>query len=714
MGSRSLGTLTLDLIAKTGGFESGMDKAARYADKRTREIERQAKERAKAIDAAFTGIADKIAGAFAGLQIVQFANQTLELQGRLDDLTKSTGLSVTTLAGLEHAARMSGSNLDTVASAVNKLAVNMGKDAEKFAKLGVTAKDPIDALGQLADILNGIDDPQKRAAVAADALGKSWQELAPLLSEGSRGIRALTDEGVQLSGVTDENNKRAAEFGDNLEKLKTGSIGLANSILNPLLPALNDLIGKFTEAAKAKNIFGWAITSGNDENNAVQKYEEISEKLAKLREMRDALSKPTFANKLNDIVFGDVRDLNTQITFLEKKQDYLKNIIDLQKKAETTPDTPTTKTNPAAVNSFLNSGKDTTTKAITDGQRLIEQLQSRLMTAQKLTEVERLEAELAANKYAKATPAEREIALSLASQIDFRNTIAKQLDDELASVREINKQYEEQESRLNQLLEATPMGQNIKQMQDEALAESALMSGKIDQSTYDQIIAKLHEVKDEGKDAFGELQSAIEGWGRASADAFVEFAFTGKMSFGDLTTSILKDISRMLMYQNVTKPLSQNIGSWFGMAASAIGSFFGGGSSDVIPMQPGGGYAKGGIFESGLEAFAQGGIVNSPTFFKFASGGSFKKGLMGEAGPEAILPLKRGSDGSLGVSMNGSGSSGDTYVNITINQNGDSSESTESSRGNQVDDARKMAKQIEMVVLETITKQKAPGGGPYR
>lgn len=711
MAGRSLGTLTLDLIAKTGGFESGMDKAARYADKRTREIERQAKERAKAIDAAFSGMAEKIAGAFAGLQIAQFANQTLELQGRLDDLTKSTGLSVTTLAGLEHAARMSGSNLDTVASAVNKLAVNMGKDVEKFAKLGVTAKDPIDALGQLADILNGIDDPQKRAAVAADALGKSWQELAPLLSEGSRGIRALTDEGVQLSGVTDENNKRAAEFGDNLEKLKTGSIGLANSILNPLLPALNDLIGKFTEAAKAKNVFGWAITSGNDEDNAVQKYEEISEKLAKLREMRDALSKPTFANKLNDIVFGDVRDLNTQIAFLEKKQDYLKNIIDLQKKAETTPDTPTPKTNPAAVNSFLNSGKDTT-KAITDGQRLIEQLQARLITAQKLTEVERLEAELAANKYAKATPAERDIALSLASQIDYRNTIAKQLDDELASVREINKQYEEQEARLNQLIEATPMGQNIKRMQDEALAESALMSGKINQSTYDQIIAKLHEVKDEGKDTFAELQSAIEGWGRASADAFVEFAFTGKASFSDLTTSILKDISRMLMYQNVTKPMADNMSGWIGTAVSAIGSYFSGGST--IPMQPGGGYAKGGIFESGLEAFALGGVVNSPTFFKFASGGSFKKGLMGEAGPEAILPLKRGSDGSLGVAMNGGGASGDTIVNITINQSGDSSDSKESSSGDQADSARKMARQIETVVLETIMKQKRPGGVLYR
>lgn len=165
----------------------------------------------------------------------------------------------------------------------------------------------------------------------------------------------------------------------------------------------------------------------------------------------------------------------------------------------------------------------------------------------------------------------------------------------------------------------------------------------------------------------------------------------------------------MLVYQNVTKPLASEISGIFG---SIVGGMFGGGST--IPMQPGGGYAKGGIFESGLEAFALGGVVNSPTFFKFASGCSFKKGLMGEAGPEAILPLKRGSDGSLGVTMNGGGASGDTIVNITINQNGDSSESTENSAGDQADDARKLAKQIEGVVLQTIVKQKAPGGILYR
>ena len=65
------------------------------------------------------------------------------------------------------------------------------------------------------------------------------------------------------------------------------------------------------------------------------------------------------------------------------------------------------------------------------------------------------------------------------------------------------------------------------------------------------------------------------------------------------------------------------------------------------------GFAKGGVFAGGAEltAFAQGGVVNRPTLFPFAKG----VGLMGEAGPEAILPLRRGKGGRLGVEMSGDG-----------------------------------------------------------
>jgi lambda family phage tail tape measure protein len=64
------------------------------------------------------------------------------------------------------------------------------------------------------------------------------------------------------------------------------------------------------------------------------------------------------------------------------------------------------------------------------------------------------------------------------------------------------------------------------------------------------------------------------------------------------------------------------------------------------------GSAKGNVFTSqGLSAFS-GRVVSSPTVFPFANG----IGLMGEAGPEAILPLKRGRDGKLGITSSNGGS----------------------------------------------------------
>ena len=85
--------------------------------------------------------------------------------------------------------------------------------------------------------------------------------------------------------------------------------------------------------------------------------------------------------------------------------------------------------------------------------------------------------------------------------------------------------------------------------------------------------------------------------------------------------------------------------------------------------------ANGATFANGVAKFASGGIVNSPTMFKFADGGTTKTGLMGEAGPEAIMPLSRGSGGRLGVdasglreAMNGQGggASGSPVLNMSF------------------------------------------------
>ena len=81
--------------------------------------------------------------------------------------------------------------------------------------------------------------------------------------------------------------------------------------------------------------------------------------------------------------------------------------------------------------------------------------------------------------------------------------------------------------------------------------------------------------------------------------------------------------------------------------------------------------ALGGVYgDKSYSAFAKGGtftnqIVAKPTYFRFAKGSGFGTGLMGEAGPEAIMPLTRGADGSLGVSASGIGG-GDVQVNIPV------------------------------------------------
>ncbi len=102
--SRSLGVLTLDLIAKTGGFESGMDKAARTADKKTREMERQARERARAIELAFTRMAAGITAAWGALNVIGSVKQAADLADQLSKLSQRTGVAIESLSALNYAA----------------------------------------------------------------------------------------------------------------------------------------------------------------------------------------------------------------------------------------------------------------------------------------------------------------------------------------------------------------------------------------------------------------------------------------------------------------------------------------------------------------------------------------------------------------------------------------------------------------------------------
>ncbi|MCK9437301.1 MAG: hypothetical protein M0Q12_08855, partial [Synergistaceae bacterium] len=159
----------------------------------------------------------------------------------------------------------------------------------------------------------------------------------------------------------------------------------------------------------------------------------------------------------------------------------------------------------------------------------------------------------------------------------------------------------------------------------------------------------LDKEKDDEIGMLKELKTAIDGWGRDSTDAIVAFARTGEMSFSDMVDSMIDDLMRMFIQQQIMGPLFSSIGGF------DFGSLFGS--------------AKGNAFQNGnLLPFAKGGIVTRPTVFPMAQGA----GLMGEAGAEAIMPLTR-IGGELGVKSTGGGG---MIVNI-YNSTGDSVETKE-------------------------------------
>lgn len=140
----------------------------------------------------------------------------------------------------------------------------------------------------------------------------------------------------------------------------------------------------------------------------------------------------------------------------------------------------------------------------------------------------------------------------------------------------------------------------------------------------------------------------------SAGNALATFCTTGKLNFRSFTASLLSDLAK-IMSQMVMMQAVKGIGSAFGWGSAAAAS--------VTPN------ADGGVYQSADLSRYSGTVVNRPTFFAFAKGA----GVMGEAGPEAILPLRRGADGKLGVVADIGGSGMAMFApqyNIEINNDG--------------------------------------------
>jgi len=196
-----------------------------------------------------------------------------------------------------------------------------------------------------------------------------------------------------------------------------------------------------------------------------------------------------------------------------------------------------------------------------------------------------------------------------------------------------------------------------------------------------QKLVDLDKSLTERQKAYGDVfKKTFEGM----ADAIVQFVQTGKLDFKSLIDSMLADLLRYELRL-------QALALYQAMRPGLLNLFNFGGPSAGAPMVDSTATqavvstfaAKGQAYDYGIPKFAMGGaftnqIVDSPTLFKFAQG----TGMMGEAGPEAIMPLTRGPDGNLGVRAQGNSQANvDVVINNFSNAQATTQETTDA-KGN--------------------------------
>ncbi len=242
-----------------------------------------------------------------------------------------------------------------------------------------------------------------------------------------------------------------------------------------------------------------------------------------------------------------------------------------------------------------------------------------------------------------------------------------ELTQEADLVGRIGADYEYTKTKYDLLNQAREAGITLTAQQTEYIEQQSIALG---QQAYE--VTKL-------KDRFDFAKSTTTSFFKDMKSGLME-GKTAWESFGDAITNVLNRIIDKMTEIGVDYLFGAMKGAgWFGASqtyAAPIGPTQTAGASGFFGLQ-----ALGGVWNHGIQTFATGGVVGSPTYFGTASG----LGVMGEAGPEAIMPLERGPNGSLGVRASGMGGS-NVVVNVVNNANANASvNQRETSQGTEID-----------------------------
>lgn len=705
--------LVVGLQLNDTNFKNKLTAAYRTAGEQSAKFNRQAQQDAKKTDESY----QRIGGTLGGLagKLAGLAGVELSLQG-LAATSRQYGQALTELASITVAATAQMKQLDDAARQASSASGEGGSRAEEMLKLAGGLNDSAAAWRDQAAAARG-------AAQATAGVGSASRVANVALGVLGGPIGVAIQAGLAMAYFHEQNQlaresalalkDAAVETAEDLSKLSKAKLAVKIDTFDDQLKTLSEEKAKIENQLANRSDIRLALLERRSKGILGFLYSDPKE----VRKERNALQA-----QLEDIIEGEkairlqrsnaVNAQNGNDSHVETKADKPKGLH-----ASVAPVSRT----------FNDNGKQ---QALDQYQQLRQEIeQAHLSSLEKITQDEQsAQARLAST--AKAAGAgqvdvQRAMALNAEKYQRQRQQLAEQYAPGQAAVRkeqEVGKELkalydgrlltereyhtasrmQQQETtrqrlkaetdalaapRMNIAGDVDPVARlNNQLVQQQAQYQAYYQQGILDKQRYEQLMqAATQESSDAqyqqalslfgGQSRVHKMALGLVDMTRERTSGMMFDLLTGTQNFKQsmlglmtsMTQSIIQQLIDLAMQALLTRTILStfmNIGS--GLLGGAASAGAGAAGSGAMGMPTGWqGYvpnAKGGVYASpSLSAFS-GQIVSNPTLFAFARGA----GLMGEAGPEAIMPLKRGADGSLGVRAIGGGQQPAAAPNVYI------------------------------------------------
>ncbi|SEO37421.1 tape measure domain-containing protein [Nitrosospira multiformis] len=340
----NIGTLTIEMAANIARLQRDMDRAKSVVSRSVSQIR------------------NLVSGLFAGMfamvsigELGKMADAVSNMDARLRLATKSQAEFAKAQEDIQRIAQSTKGPLEATANLYTRIAQALPDTVDRQRKAadtshalalslrisGATAEESASAMLQFSQAVasgvmrgeefNSVNEAAPRVMQAlADAIGVPVGQLREMAHQGKLTTDILVEGlGSQLPKLLKEAETLPNTIGTSWQAVRnellltvgeidkiTGASRKAAEGISLIAKALNGLRGAFGGGG---DLFGWMIATPEEQANAAATVANLEQKVARMKKMRDELSAPTAANWINDFVFGDVRDLNTQIAIIEKK-----------------------------------------------------------------------------------------------------------------------------------------------------------------------------------------------------------------------------------------------------------------------------------------------------------------------------------------------------------------------------------------------------------